>query len=87
MVISPRSSHAPWADMVRHNVAIVGEPFLAESADAILRRNLCVYQLPHLGVRADLPEPSWVLRIIDPSNSQLVRSFSLRDGLTATARQ
>ena len=48
-------SHTSWANVVRYDLAVFGEPFLTEGADAILFCNLSVYQLPHLGVRTDLP--------------------------------
>lgn len=35
-------------------IAIVGEPLFADTADAVLSRNLAIQQLPHLPVRAQL---------------------------------
>jgi hypothetical protein len=63
--------------MVRHDVAVVGEPLFAEGADAILRRNLSVHQLSHFPVRADLPISSRVLGIVHEADSQLPRSSAL----------
>ena len=71
MIVPPRSSHPSWADVVRYDVAVVGEPFLAEGADAILRRNLSVHQLPHLSIGTDLPISSRVVGIVDATDSQL----------------
>jgi len=77
MIVSPCPAHAAGANVVRYDVAIVGEPFLAEGTDAILRRNLSVHQLTHLGVRTDLPISSWVMGIVDATDSQLPCSSAL----------
>ena len=77
MIVTPRSSHPSWADVVRYDVAVVGEPFLAEGADAILRRNLSVHQLPHLSIGTDLPISARVLGIVDTTDSQLPCSCAL----------
>jgi hypothetical protein len=50
MIVSPRSSHSTGIDVVGNDVAVVGEPFLAEGADAILRSNPSVHQFSHLGI-------------------------------------
>ena len=85
MVVSPRPSHAPRANVVRYDVAVVGEPFLAEGADAILRGNLSVHQLTHLRVRADLAIAARVIRIVDPADSQLPLASFSRDRFSAAA--
>jgi hypothetical protein len=48
MVVAPGSSHASWVDVVRHDVAEVGELHMAERALLVLFDNLAVYQPPHL---------------------------------------
>jgi hypothetical protein len=49
MVISPRSAHPFWIPMVRHDVAIVTELFLADCALSALIYDFPVQQLAHLG--------------------------------------
>jgi hypothetical protein len=39
-------------DMIRYHVAVIGEPLLAEGADALLGDNLPVEELPQFAVRA-----------------------------------
>ena len=85
MIVPPRSSHPSWADVVRYDVAVVGEPFLAEGADAILRRNLSVHQLPHLSIGTDLPISARVLGIVNAADSQLALAPLSRDCLPAAA--
>ena len=85
MIVSPRSAHAARANVVRHDVAVVGEPFLAEDADAILRRNLSIDQLSHFRVRADLPIFARVLGIVDAVDSHLARASFSRDRFPAAA--
>src|SRR4051794_4619712 len=43
MIIPPRSSHSTGIDVVRNDVAVIRELSLAESAQAILRRDLSVH--------------------------------------------
>ena len=50
MIVPPRAAHTPRANVVRHDVTVVGEQFLAEGADAILRGNLLVQQPSHFRV-------------------------------------
>src|ERR1035438_1323646 len=63
MVVSPCPSHAAGINMVRHNVAVICEPLLAESAKAILRNDLPFEELPHFTVGAEFPVPSGMMRI------------------------
>ena len=85
MIVSPRASHATGIDVVGYDVAIVGELFLAESALAVLGGNLSVHQLPHLGIRTDLPISAWVLGIVDATDSHLAQASFLRCRLPAAA--
>jgi len=71
MIVSPRSSHSTGIDVVRNDVAVVGELPVAESAYAVLRGDFSVHQFPHLGVRADLPISAWVLGIVNAPDSHL----------------
>ena len=85
MIVPPRSAHASGTDVVGYDVAVVGEPFLADSALAALGQNLPVHQLPHLGVRADLPISARVLGIVDATDSQLALASFSRDRFPAAA--
>ena len=70
MIVPPSPAHAARANVIRYDVTVVGEPFLTEGADAILRRNLSVHQLPHLSIRTDLPISARVLGIVNATDSQ-----------------
>jgi hypothetical protein len=70
MVVSPCSSHTTGVDIVRHDIAVIAELLLAAGADAILRCNLSVRELPHFSVRTDLPRSARVLRIINAADTQ-----------------
>jgi hypothetical protein len=85
MIVPPGPSHATRANVVRYDVAVVGKPFLAEGADAILRGNLSVHQLPHLGIGTDLPIPARVLGIVDPADSHLACSPVIGNRFSAAA--
>jgi hypothetical protein len=73
MIVSPGSSHSSGMDMVGHNVTIVGEPFLAECAEAILCSDLPVEELSHLTVGSELPVSPGMMGIIDTPNAHLAR--------------
>ena len=66
--------------MVGHDIGVIVELFSAERANATLRHDLSVHQLAHLGVGADLPISSGVLRIVNAADPHLARSSFLRDG-------
>ncbi len=71
--------------MVGDDVAVFGERFLAESACAILQRNLPVEELPHFGVGAEFSVSPGMMRIFNASNAHLAHSFLSRDCLSAAA--
>jgi hypothetical protein len=48
MVVSPRSSHSFGISMVRHDVVVVRELFMADCAFPVLLHNLQVQKLSHL---------------------------------------
>jgi hypothetical protein len=77
MIVPPRSAHAARANVVRCDVAVVGEPFLAQCTDATLRCNLLVQQFSHFRVRTDLPKSSRVVGIVDATDPQLPCSSDL----------
>ena len=70
MVVSPRSSHAFATFVVRDNIVVIRELFLADWADSVLLADLPVEQFPHLSPRSELPIPPWVMRILDTLNTQ-----------------
>jgi hypothetical protein len=49
MIISPGTAHAFRILVVRHNIVVVGEFFVADRADSVLLRDFAVHQSPHLG--------------------------------------
>ena len=73
--------------MVGHNVTIVGEPFLAECAEAILCSDLPVEELSHLTVGSELPVSPGMMGIIDTPNAHLARPFLSRNCFSATAEE
>ena len=85
MVVSPRSSHAAGINVVGHNVAVFGEPFLAESTEAILCNDFSVEELPHFTVGAEFPVSPGMTRIFDAPNAHLALASLSRDCLSSTA--
>jgi hypothetical protein len=77
MIVSPCPSHAAGIDVIWHDVAAVGELFIANRTIPILGHNLLVQQFSHFRVRADLPISSWVVGIVDATDSQLPYSPAL----------
>jgi hypothetical protein len=74
-------------DMVGHNVTIVGEPLLAESAEAILCSDLPVEELPHFTVGSEFPVSPGMMRILNAPNAHLARPFLSRDCFSAAAEE
>jgi hypothetical protein len=85
MIVSPYPSHASGIDMVRHNVAVICELFLAEGAEAILCNDLPIEEIPHFTVGAEFPEPPGMKRIFDAPNTHLAHALFSRDCLSSTA--
>jgi hypothetical protein len=85
MIVSPRSSHAAGIDVIGHNVGVVGELFVAESTLAVLAHDLLVQQFSHFRVRTDLPISSWVVGIVDATDSKLALASFSRDRFPAAA--
>jgi hypothetical protein len=71
--------------MVGYDVAVICELFMADTALAALGQNLLIHQLPHLGVRADLPISARVLGIVDATDSKLALASFSRDRFPAAA--
>jgi hypothetical protein len=55
-------------NVVGHNVAIVGERHLANSALSVLLNNFAVEQLPHLSFGAEFAVSPGVVRIFNTSH-------------------
>jgi hypothetical protein len=72
-------------DVVGDHVAIVGELFLAEGADALLVDDLPVEELPHLAVRAKFPVSPGVMLILDAPNAHLALALFSWDYLSSAA--
>ena len=49
MIISPRSSHTFRIPVVRHDIVVICEVFVADGADPALLDNLSVQKFPHFG--------------------------------------
>jgi hypothetical protein len=74
-------------DVVGHDVAIVGEPFLAESAEAILGDDLSIKKLPHFTVGSEFPVSPGMVPIFNAPNAHLARPFLSRNCFSAAAEE
>jgi hypothetical protein len=86
MVVSPRSAHPFGIPVVRNDVVIVGELFVADGAYACLLSDLHVQQFPHLPRRSKFPISTRVVWIFNPLNSK-PNQFGLGKERAATASQ
>lgn len=73
MIISTRAAHAFRTLMVWDHVVVIGEPLIADCADAFLFGDLAVQDLSHLTARPQFPIAPRVVRIIDAPNTQSIR--------------
>jgi hypothetical protein len=87
MVVSSRPSHPSRINVVGHDVAIVGERHLADSALPVLLNNFSIEQLPHFRFGAKLAVSSGMVRIFDTLHPEPSGSTSLLNPLAATARE
>jgi hypothetical protein len=85
VIVSPGASHAPRIDMVRYDVAVVGELGTAKSAFAVLGGYLSVEQLPHFRIRAEFEISPRVLGILDSPDAKLPGPSRFRYHLPAAA--
>lgn len=72
--------------MVRDDIVVIREVFVADGADPTLLDNLSVQQFPHLGRRPQFPISSRVVWIFDTLNSKSY-DLGLRQKLPTTAGQ
>jgi hypothetical protein len=87
VIVLPGAAHTAGSDVVGNHIAIVSEPLLADTTNAVLSHNLAVKQLPHLAVGGQFAVSARVLRIVDvPATYQASRSYLglLRTGESAT---
>jgi len=85
VVVPPCSAHIFGMDVVGDHVAIVGELFLAEGADALLVDDLPVEELPHLAVRAKFPVSPGMVRVLDSPDAHLAPTLFSWDCLSSAA--
>ena len=71
--------------MVRYDVAIISEHFIAEGALATLGGNLPVEQFPHFTVGAEFPVSPGMMRIFNAPNSYMALALFSWNGLPAAA--
>jgi hypothetical protein len=71
VIVSPRSTHASRADVVRGNVTIVREFDPADTAFTNLGNDLHIEQLSHLSIGAKFAKPSRMKRIFNSADAEL----------------
>jgi len=49
MIVSPRAAHSFRFPVVRYDIAVISELFVADGAYASLLDNLSIQKFPHLG--------------------------------------
>ena len=74
-------------NMVQYNVAIVGGPCLAESAEAILCSDLPVEEFSHFTVGAEFPVSLGMMRIFNAPNAHLACLVLSRDCSSAASAE
>jgi hypothetical protein len=70
MIVSPCSSHSFGILVVRHNVAVICELFVADCAYPVLLDNLPLQKFPHFGGGPEFPVSSRVMWIFDALHSK-----------------
>ena len=87
VIISPCSSHAFGVDMIWHDVVVVRESVLADTAPSVLRYDLAIEQLPHLSIGTELTKATRMMRIVDLLNAHLPDAPHLVNHRSAAAVQ
>ena len=87
VIVPPSTAHAFGMDMIGYHVAVIGEPLLAEGADALLGDYLPVKELPHFAVRTEFPVSPVMLRVLNPTDAHLARAPFPRDLLSSAAEE
>jgi hypothetical protein len=73
--------------MIGHDVAIVGERYLANGALSVLLNDFSIEQFPHFRFGAKLAVFSRMVRVFDTLHSEPSDSPSLQNRLAAAARE
>jgi len=87
VIVSPRSSHTSWMDMVRDDVRIAGERFFTDCTSAVLLGDLAIHQSSHLSVGSKFTISPRIMRVVDALHAKLCLLSHLWNRLTATARE
>lgn len=84
MIVSPRTAHSFRLLVIRNNVVVVRELFIAGRTDPALFDDLPVHQFPHLCRRSQLPIPSGVVGVLYALNPESY-DLGFRKDISATA--
>jgi hypothetical protein len=85
VIASPGTSHAPWADMVRNDIAVISELGAANATFTALGDDFFGEKFSHFPIRAEFSVSSGVLSILDSPNAQLPLCFRFWNRFPATA--
>jgi hypothetical protein len=85
VVISPRPTHSFWVSMVRSDVVVVRELFVADGAYSLLLCDFPLQKSPHFGWGSEFSISSRMMGIFNASNSGLYGARALRLFPTAAA--
>jgi hypothetical protein len=85
MVVPPRPAHSSRINVVGHDVAIVGERHLANSALPVLLNYFSIEQFPHFRFGTKLAVSAGMVLVFDPLHSEASDLACLLDRLAATA--
>jgi len=83
MVVSPRSSHSFGIPVVRNDVVIVGELFVADGAYSFLLGDFPLQKFPHFGWGSEFSIAPRMMAIFNTSSTELYCARAMR--LVATA--
>ena len=86
MVVSPGPSHSLGILVVWHNVVVVRELMVADSADSVLFRDFPLQKFPHFSGRSEFPVSPGVIGVLDSSNARL-RAARAMGWFTTTATE
>jgi hypothetical protein len=76
VVVSPRAAHSFRFPVIRNDVVVIREIFVADSAYPALFDNFPVHQFPHFGGRSEFAVSARVMRIFNSLNSKPDQSGS-----------
>jgi hypothetical protein len=87
MIIPPCSSHVFGIDVIWHDVVVVRERFLTDTAPSVLRYDLAIEQLPHLTIGTKFSKAAGMMRIVDAPNAHLSDAARLENRFSAASRR